>query len=143
MTSCFGLFRRNSEDDRQPLLPQYNDDTTRQRLLHQKLHSYQMLRAIRDGYMPSTEQLIANLRSLLAADVLNPDDPNLSDAGRRLTKFVKNWLKGFIAFLQHKNSVDQIQDFIWFLLQSRVSIDTSDIVRRATNAKAKADTVAG
>jgi hypothetical protein len=125
------------------LLPQYNDDTTRQRLLHQKLHSYQMLQAIRNGYMPSTEQLIANLRSILAADVLNPDDPNFSDAGRRLTKFTKDWLKAFIGFLQHKNSEDQIQDFIWYLLHSRVSVDTTDIARRAVDAKAKADTVAG
>ena len=93
--------------------------------------------------MPSTEQVIINLRTLLASDILNPETPGLSESGRKLMKYMKQWVSQFIELLRNKNDEDQIQDFIWFLLQSRVSIDASDIVRRATNAKAKADTVAG
>ena len=44
---------RKSDSDRQPLLPQYeNDDTKLQHELHKKLHSYQQVRALTKGYMP-------------------------------------------------------------------------------------------
>ena len=93
--------------------------------------------------MPSTEQLIINLRTLLASDVLNPDNPDLSDSGRLLSKFSKRWLSQFIEALRHKNDSDQIQDFIWFLSKSRISLDTEDIAKSASNVKAKADATAG
>ncbi|THY76997.1 hypothetical protein D6C86_02211 [Aureobasidium pullulans] len=141
MSSCLG-FRKSKSDDTEPLLPQYRDDTILQRELHQKLHSYQMIRALADGYMPSNEQLIINLRSLLSSDILNPNDPNLSDSGRRLAKFSKQWLKDFIELLVHKNSEDQIQDFIWSLTQSRVRVDVQDLAHRASKAQSKAKTAA-
>ncbi|KAF3050926.1 hypothetical protein E8E11_007816 [Didymella keratinophila] len=140
MSSCFG-FRKRS-DDQHPLLPQYRDDTVLQRELHQKLHSYQMVRALGKGFMPSNEQLIINLRTLLAADILNPDNPELSDSGRLLVKFTKQWLHQFIELLQNKNSADQIQDFLWYLSKARVEVDVADIARSATRSKAKADTFA-
>lgn len=93
--------------------------------------------------MPSTEQLIINLRTLLASDILNPDNPDLSDSGRLLLKFTKRWLLQFIETLRHKNDSDQIQDFIWFLTKSRISLDTEDIAKNASNVKAKADATAG
>lgn len=95
------------------------------------------------GFMPSTEQLIVNLRTLIAADVLNPDNPDLSDSGRLLLKYVKRWLTEFIEGLRHKNNNDEIQDFIWFLSKSRISLDTEDMVRSAKSVKAKADATAG
>lgn len=142
MSSCFG-FRSSRADDQRPLLPQYRDDTQLQRELHQKLHSYQMIRALSKGFMPSNEQLIVNLRSLLAADLLNPDNPDLSDSGRLLVRFSKQWLHDFIDLLHHKNSHDQVQDFIWYLTRSRVAVDVGDIANHASQSKAKADTVAG
>ena len=141
LSSCFGW--RKKDGDHEPLLPQYQDDTTLQAELHQKLHSYQMIRALSRGYMPSNEQLIINLRTLLAADLLNPDNPDLSDSGRILVKLTKQLLHESIDLLQHKNNGDQIQDFIWFLTKSRISVDAKDIAQRASNAKAKADTAAG
>lgn len=117
--------------------------TCEQRELHQKLHSYQMIRALGKGFMPSNEQVIINLRTLLAADILNPDNPELSDSGRLLVKFTKQWLHQFIELLQHKNSEDQIQDFLWYLSKARVEVDVADIARSATRSKAKADTFAG
>ena len=142
MSSCLG-FRRSKDEDTEALLPQYADDTSLQRTLHQKLHTYQMIRALSMGFMPSTEQLIINLRTLLASDFLNPDNPELSDSGRLLLKFTKRWLLQFIEVLRHKNNDDQIQDFVWFLSRSRISVDTEGITRSAKNVKARADATAG
>jgi hypothetical protein len=142
MSSCLG-FRKSKADDRQPLLPQYRDDTVLQRQLHEKLHSYQMIRALGKGSMPSNEQAIINLRTLLSADLLNPDNPDLSDSGRLLSRYTKQWLQQFIDLLNNKNSEDQIQDFIWYLSKSRISVDVEDIAHQASKAKAKADTAAG
>ncbi|KAA6413277.1 MAG: bactericidal permeability-increasing [Lasallia pustulata] len=141
MSSCFG-FRKSKGEDTEALLPQYQDDTILQRSLHQKMHSYQMVRALSKGYMPSTEQLIVNLRTLLASDVLNPDNPDLSDSGRLLIKYSKQWLTQFIEMLRHKNDEDQIQDFMWFLSKSRVSVDTDDLAKRASKVKSRADATA-
>ncbi|KAJ0161298.1 Uncharacterized protein CTA2_6458 [Colletotrichum tanaceti] len=143
MLSCFGFARPSREErEREPLLPRYNDDTALQQRLHEKLHTYQMLRAIGKGYMPSNEQLIINLRTLLSADILNPDTPDLSDAGRALVLNVKLLIKQLIELLLHKNDKDQIQDFIWYLTKARLSVDAYDIGARASKAKARADTVA-
>ena len=142
MSSCFG-FRKSRDDDQRPLLPQYRDDTVLQREVHQKLHSYQMVRALTKGFMPSNEQVVINLRSLLAADILNPDNPDLSDSGRLLVRYSKRWLHEFIETLGNKNSEDQIQDFLWYLSKARLSVDVNDIAHRATKSKAKADITAG
>lgn len=143
MSSCLGFRKSKKQDDTEALLPQYADDTSLQRSLHQKMHSYQMVRALSKGYMPSTEQLIVNLRTLLASDFLNPDNPDLSDSGRLLLKYTKQWLANFIEAIRHKNDADQIQDFIWFLSKSRISVDTEDLAKRASKVKAKADAAAG
>ncbi|KAH6674877.1 hypothetical protein B0J14DRAFT_626460 [Halenospora varia] len=140
MSSCFGSRKRSRlSGDAQPLLPQYEDDTSLQRAAHQKMHTYQMLRALSKGFMPSTEQVIINLRTLLASDVLNPETVGLSDSGRKLMKYMKIWVKDFIELLRNKNDRDQIQDFIWFLIHARLSVDTGDLVRTATTTRAKAD----
>ena len=142
-SSCFGWCKGDNEDEqREPLLPQYEQDTHLQRELYRKLHSYQMLRALGKGYMPSTEQAIINLRTLLASDVLNPDNPDLSDDGRRLVRLTKLWLQQFITLLLHKNGGDQLQDLIWFLAKSRISVDVEDLAARAKKTKGKADIAA-
>ena len=141
MSSCFGS--RKKDADRQPLLPVYEDDTSMQRAAHQKMHTYQMLRALSKGYMPSTEQTIINLRTLLASDVLNPDTVGLSDSGRKLMKYTKQFLKEFIDLLRNKNDGDQIQDFIWFLIHARMEVNTGDLIATATDTRAKADASAG
>ncbi|KAL9636757.1 MAG: hypothetical protein Q9204_002130 [Flavoplaca sp. TL-2023a] len=142
MSSCFGLRKSRREDDTQALLPQYRDDTPMQRSIHQKMHTYQMYRALSKGFMPSNEQLVVNLRTLLAADILNPDNPELSDSGRLLVKYTKRWLAEFIEMLRNKNDSDAIQDFIWFLSKSRISLDTEDLANQASNVKSKADATA-
>ncbi|KAI8957711.1 hypothetical protein F5Y11DRAFT_338500 [Daldinia sp. FL1419] len=142
LSSCFGLRNKGTDPEREPLLPRYEQDTHLQRELYRKLHSYQMLRALTKGYMPTTEQAVVNLRTLLASDVLNPENPDLSDSGRRLVRLTKLWLQQFIALLQHKNGKDQLQDLIWFLTKSRISIDVDDLSARAKKTKTKADIAA-
>ena len=142
MSSCFGMRKRSKPADEEALLPEYGDDTALQRSLHQKMHSYQMIRAIAAGFMPSTEQLIINLRTLMASDPLNPENPELSDSGRHLLRYSKTWLGQFSELLQHKNSNDQIQDFIWFLSKARISLDTDQVTTSASKIKARADAAA-
>lgn len=138
LASCCGYGRKRG-DDTEPLLPRYEDDTARQRALHQKLHSYQMVRALSKGFMPSNEQTIVNLRTLLASDILNPNNSELSDSGRLLVRNCRGWLKLFIELLRNKNNEDQIQDFIWYLTKSRISVDVNDISHSASKVKARAD----
>ncbi|EAW06328.1 uncharacterized protein ACLA_080120 [Aspergillus clavatus NRRL 1] len=126
----------------EPLLPRYNDDTSRQGRLHQKLHSYQMLRALSEGYMPSTDQTITNLRTLLASDILNYRNQDIGSVGRQLIRDCRLWIEIFIEFLREKNGDDQLQEFLWHLSRSRASLDTSQVARRASNAKARQDTKA-
>lgn len=143
MSSCCGFGRKSKGADTEPLLPRYEDDTARQRRLHQKLHTYQMVRALSKGFMPSTEQAIINLRTLLASDILSQNQPELSQSGRTLVRASRDLLKQVIELLQHKNEGDQIQDFLWYLSQSRLSVDTQDLSRRASKAKSQADVTAG
>lgn len=142
MFSYLGFRNRRDDPEHEPLLPRYNDDTSLQTRLHEKLHSYQMLRAMSHGYMPSNEQVIIHLRSLLSADVLNPDNPDLSNSGRAIIRSMKLWLTQFIDFLIHKNSQNQIQDFIWCLAKARLHVDMADMAAQAGRAKSKADTQA-
>ena len=84
-----------------------------------------------------------NLRTLLASDVLNPAEPGLSDSGRRLMKYMKQWVQEFIDMLRNKNDRDQIQDFIWFLIHAKMDVDTGDLIRTARDTTVKADASAG
>ncbi|KAI9842482.1 MAG: hypothetical protein M1838_003107 [Thelocarpon superellum] len=102
-----------------------------------------MLRATSKGYMPSSEQIIINLRTLLASDILNPTQRDLSDSGRFLVKYTKQWLAEVIDLLRHKNDGDQVQEFIWFLSKADLSLDTQDLAKTASTARARADASAG
>ena len=132
-----------SRGETEPLLPRYEDDTSRQRQLHQKLHSYQMIRALSQGYMPSTEQTIANLRTLLASDVLNLRNQDIGSVGRQLVRDARLWIEAFIEFLRRKNGDDQLQEFLWRLSRSRISLNSARISQQAAHVKARADTKAG
>jgi len=141
-SSCFGLRGKRYTSDREPLLPQYEDDTSLQRQLHQKLHTYQMCRALSQGYMPSTEQIVINLRTILAHDALQQEGRELSESGRRLVHYTRQWLQQFMDLILHKNERDQIQDLIWYLSKSRVAIDADHLAQRARQSRARADTAA-
>ncbi|RCI15839.1 hypothetical protein L249_2483 [Ophiocordyceps polyrhachis-furcata BCC 54312] len=145
MSSCLGCGRSRGGDesgDDEPLLPQYEDETARQTRLHEKLHTYQMLRAIGAGYMPSNEQLMVHLRCLLSADILNPDELGLSTDGRALVRSSKLWLAQLIDLLQKKNSGDEVQDFIWHLVRAGSRVHVRRVGAAATASKARADATA-
>ena len=142
LSSCCGMGRKKRGEDTEPLLPRYEDDTARQRALHQKLHTYQMVRALTKGYMPSNEQTVINLRTLLSSEVLNANNKDLSESGRLLIRNCRGWLKLFIELLRNKNDGDQIQDFIWYLTKSRISLDINDVSQQASKVKARADAAA-
>ncbi|CAG7935297.1 unnamed protein product [Penicillium olsonii] len=137
-----GAGAESMPSETEPLLPRYEDDTSRQRRLHQKLHSYQMIRAISEGYLPTTEQMIANLRTLLASDVLNLRNQDIGSVGRQLVRDLRLWIQVFIEFLHQKNHHDQLQEFLWRLSRSRVEIDSERVSRQAAHVKARADTKA-
>lgn len=143
MSSCCGSRRSRQGGETAPLLPRDEAETDLQQRVKQKLHTYEMLRALKEGYMPSTEQAVANLRAALASGVLNPDMEDLSDAGRQVVRDCKLWLRTFIELLQEKNDRDQLQEFLWHLSKSRASLDTSELASQASRAKAQADTKAG
>ena len=92
--------------------------------------------------MPSTEQTIINLRTLISNDVFNENNPDLSESGRKLVRYTRQWILQFNELLRNKNGRDQIQDLIWFLSKSRISLDTEDLALRAKQSKVKADTLA-
>jgi hypothetical protein len=135
--------RRPRAPETEPLLPQHEDETVRQRHLHEKLRVYEMLRALSHGYMPSTDQGAAHLRALVASDVLNPDNPTLSLASRQLARDCRVIIRQFIDTLREKNGNDQLQEFLWQISRSKASLDAADLADRASAARARADTAAG
>ncbi|KAH6603660.1 hypothetical protein Trco_008435 [Trichoderma cornu-damae] len=134
--------RRRQDEEHQPLLPQYGEDTERQARLHEKLHTYQMLRALSNGYMPSNEQVITHLRTLLSAGMLDPQAAGLSPSGRALVRTARMWLGELIDLLKAKNSGDQVQDFLWHLSKARLQVDPSHLRAGAAAAKMEADVLA-
>lgn len=127
-----------------PLLPDSSDaDTQLQSKVYEKLHTYLMMRAVGRGYMPSTEQTIAHLRSMLGYDVFNPRNTQLTPAGRKLVRESRKLISGVIELLRKKNGDDQIQDFLYCTQRARLSLDVDDLIATAGQAKAGVDARAG
>ncbi|RKF59285.1 Uncharacterized protein C32A11.02c [Erysiphe neolycopersici] len=139
---CWGTRTKSSIDDQEPLLAQYEDETRFQQKAHQKMHSYQMVRALLKGYLPSNEQIIINFRTLLASDLLNLDTTGLSSSSEALMKYFKEWIIRFIQLLKHKNEKNHIQDLIYLLIHAKVLIETESITRKISDSKTMADTSA-
>ncbi|KAK2811364.1 hypothetical protein FQN50_002241 [Emmonsiellopsis sp. PD_5] len=140
--SCFRS-RKAKTGETQPLLSHHEDDTALQSQLHEKLRSYQMIKALSSGYMPSTDQIIAHLRGLLVSDLFNPpNDFSVGNTSRQLTRDCKLCIRLLIELLREKNGGDQLQDAIWKLSNSGVSLDTAHLASRASQSKAHADTAA-
>ncbi|KAL2000994.1 hypothetical protein VTN02DRAFT_2372 [Thermoascus thermophilus] len=142
MSSCCASRRSRQAAETAPLLPRRDAETDRQRRVQRKLHAYEMLRALNESYLPSTDQAVAHLRALLASAILNPDPDDLSDAGLQLVRDGKLWLRTVLEVLQEKNDRDQLQAFLWHLSRSRASLDTAALAGQASRAKARADTKA-
>ncbi|PGH06692.1 hypothetical protein AJ79_06476 [Helicocarpus griseus UAMH5409] len=135
--------RKPSSGETQPLLPQHDDDdTVLQQQMREKLRSYEMMKALSSGFMPSTDQVILNLRALLSSSLFNPDDLAVGNTTRQLTRDVKFCIRLLIDLLREKNGDDQLQEAIWQLSKSSVSLDTANLASRGSLAKSKADAAA-
>lgn len=110
--------------DTTPLLPHHDSNWTNNFLDHRKLHTYHMLRALYDGYLPSTQQTIANLRAVLSSDVLCLSNQEISGSGRQLIRDFRSWIQTLAELLRDKNGDDQLQEFLWRVSQqSRPSLN--------------------
>lgn len=121
-------------DERQPLLSGHEhdaDDTALQHRLRQKLQTFQMLQATTRGYLPSTKQVTAHVRTFLEAPSTSHQ---LSPAGQKLSRLGRLWLTQLADLLQNKNGNDQVQDFAWYISRSSISADLDGIRRRAATA---------
>ncbi|CAK7204865.1 hypothetical protein SEUCBS139899_007627 [Sporothrix eucalyptigena] len=108
------------EGERRPLLANGDEETLHQKQLHNKLHSYQMARAMGSGYLPSTTQAVANLKRVLPE---GRPSPGLSPSGRALTTLTNRFGEQLITLLQNKNAGDQIQDFVWCVQRARLNVN--------------------
>ncbi|KAF8537014.1 hypothetical protein BDD12DRAFT_848641 [Trichophaea hybrida] len=138
MFSWLGFGRSKNRDttnlETTPLLdPESNAETQLQSRVYEKLHTYLLLRALSKGYLPSTAQSCAHLRSLLSTDVLNPSNTQLTPAGRKLVRDVRRWITIFVSVLEKKNGEDQLQDFLWFTKRARMGFDGGELVEAASN----------
>jgi len=131
------------QGETEPLLPRYDENASQHSRLQNKLRTYQMVRALYQGYMPSNDQIIVNLRRLLASDLLNSRHEDIGPVCRQLIRDSRLWIQVLIDFLHEKNGDDQLQEFLWHLSRSRASIDVNRISERASGAKARANPSAG
>ncbi|KAI5290043.1 hypothetical protein KEM54_002589 [Ascosphaera aggregata] len=112
----FNWFSENSTGEREPLLPRHEPyDAATQRLIRKRLRLYFARQALLDGYMPSTEQLVDHLRTIYAADFLNPDPSQIGPSGQQFIKDAKRCINRLITLLVEKNKNNALQDIIWLL----------------------------
>ncbi|KAF3924680.1 hypothetical protein AA313_de0205888 [Arthrobotrys entomopaga] len=125
--------------EREPLLPQHRNGiapkvvTEHQKSLDQKLHTYLILRALGQGYLPSTKQSIILLRKFLASEILTPDNQHLTYDGRKFVALNRKVVKQLIELLQTKNSADEIQNFLWSVRKARLQVDLKGLGHAATD----------
>ncbi|KIH93591.1 hypothetical protein SPBR_04105 [Sporothrix brasiliensis 5110] len=143
------------DGERRPLLANGDEETQHQRTLHQKLHTYQMVRAMGNGYLPSTTQAVANLRRLKRFGEAQGERGNghsrpnagLSPAGQRLSALSERWVDQLITLAERKNGGDQIQDFAWCVRRARLSVDVGvdadDLGQLGSRAMYRAGQAAG
>ncbi|CAK7213523.1 hypothetical protein SCUCBS95973_001822 [Sporothrix curviconia] len=119
-----------NEGERRPLLANGDEETENQRVLHQKLHTYQMVRAMGSGYLPSTAQAVANLRRIVPeqqqqhrSQPHHGSFSDLSPSGRALSQLSTRFVEQLITLLEHKNGGDQIQDFVYCVQRARLDVN--------------------
>ena len=117
------------DEDTQPLLPPTPDaETSLQSAAYEKLRTYMLLRALSKGYLPSTSQTIAQLRTLLSLDALNPSNTALTPSGRKLVRDARHFIQALVVLLKNKNSDDQLQEFLWCTTRARAGFDGGELL---------------
>ncbi|CAK7563929.1 MAG: hypothetical protein SEPTF4163_001811 [Sporothrix epigloea] len=119
-----------NEGERRPLLANGGEETEHQIRLHQKLQTYQMVRAMGSGYLPSTSQTVANLRRVMPGDEHRPShstssSSELSPSGRALSQLSNRLVEQLVTLLEKKNGGDQIQDFVYYVQRARLDVNVN------------------
>lgn len=91
---------------REPMVAKQDDSSrsTKENSIRQKLRTYEMVLALSEGYMPTTDQITAWARyALRASGVLDSRDRRLSTQGRGFVRDVRAWVEAVVELGLSKN----------------------------------------
>jgi Family of unknown function (DUF5923) len=117
--------------DRQPLLPKNqpnkltSQELSKRREIRHKLRTYEILRALQNGYFPTTRQFTGHLAWILRSGILEPRNRRLSVRGRNTIRDLRGWIEAVSDEAENKNGGDEIQEFIWELSQADIDVGMS------------------
>ncbi|BFZ60980.1 hypothetical protein YB2330_002037 [Saitoella coloradoensis] len=112
--------------ERQPLVGKKSPARLKKEdAIRRKLQTYQQVRALSEGFMPTTPQIIAHAHAFLRSGVLDPRSRRLSSQGRTFIRDFRAWVEAAIQLLEEKNGNNEIQELIWHTSLSDVDVDTS------------------
>jgi Family of unknown function (DUF5923) len=97
-----------------------NQELLNRKELRAKLRTYEILVALRNGYMPTTTQFTGNLRWLLDSGILESRNRKLRVKGRDTIRDLRAWIEAIAEEAQNKNSGNEIQEFIYELSMADV-----------------------
>lgn len=122
----------NDEDcaAREPLIARTSDPASLAKAdsLRRKLRTYEAFLALKEGYMPTTEQLAEWGRyALRSSGVLDSRNRRLSSKGREFLRDLRAWVEAVIDFGLSKNMDDKVQEFIYHTSHMRLFADVPDV----------------
>lgn len=122
---------RDSEDQaaREPLIAPENTEASRKKeeFLRRKLHTYEVLIALKRGYMPDTQQIAAWARYILRSSALDARNRRLSPKGREFVRHLRAWIEALTDLLMSKNYDDKIQEFIYHTSHANLLRNVPDV----------------
>jgi hypothetical protein len=122
----------NDEDRaaREPLIARTSDPASLVKAdsLRRKLKTYEAVLALKEGYMPTTEQLAEWGRYALGSNgVLDSRNRRFSSKGREFVRDLRAWVEAVIDFGLSKNVDDKVQEFIYHTSHMRLFVDMPDV----------------
>jgi hypothetical protein len=126
-----GSGRGHNEDlaAHEPLIARTDDPESLKKaeFMRHKLRTYEAILALKEGYMPTTQQLIAWTRyALKPSGVLDVRTRRLSYKGREFLRDFRAWVEALADLGLSKNDDDKIQQFIWHTSHARLFTDVPD-----------------
>jgi hypothetical protein len=126
-------------------LLQHDDSPTA--ILSKKLRTLFQLNALKQGYMPTNQQLQEHLTAHIQSPVLDSRARGLSKETRQIMEDIKAFLKATNQLLKDKNDGDLVQEIIWNLKSAKanaeVDFDGDVFAARLSVTQAKADAKLG
>ncbi|BFZ53265.1 hypothetical protein PYCC9005_000288 [Savitreella phatthalungensis] len=122
-------------------LLQHSDSPTA--VVARKLRTYLQVKALGQGYLPSTSQVEAHLAAVIQTSVLNPRQRGLSAQSRKAVEDARNFIRALRLFVRDKNDGDLIQEIVWSIrgasVESEFDLDSDAFLSRLDLAQARAD----